>query len=108
MWLGLDIRTVGEMGELQNYPSESREAVKRTVVSALQNRVSLDSVNAFHAPGRDLDQASADLRERLQDMLVDGDEIWYFSTPFEGLSGMAGYAILRDGILRDFLLTVQS
>jgi len=41
-------------------------------------------------------------------MLSANDELWWFSTPFQGLSGMAGYACVRDDKVVDYIVVVQS
>ena len=96
------------MGEIDKWPPESRDWIDRHIINALRDRVKLDSVTAFFALDGNQDRANAKLRDSLRELLADGDELWYFSTPFENLSGMAGYAVLTNGNLKDFVVTVQS
>ena len=94
------------IGNLQRYPSSERATIEREVLDALESRVELGDVKSFLDPADEA--ANAKLRAELSGMLSNGDELWWFSAPFIALSGMAGYAIVSDGALKDFRVIVQS
>src|SRR5436190_581776 len=48
---------------------------------------------------------------RFVQQLAEGDELWFFSSPadtFVRKCGCVGYAIVRDGIVRDTLITLMT
>ena len=52
-----------------------------------------------------------DAWRRFVQQLSDGDELWFFSSPedtFAKKLGCQGYAIVREGIIRDTLITLRT
>ncbi len=94
------------MGDLERYPDEYREQIASQVLGALQSRVEVENIKSFFDPTDEV--RNDELRAQITEQLADGDEVWWFSTPFENLAGMAGYAIVSDGALKDFVIVVQS
>jgi hypothetical protein len=48
---------------------------------------------------------------RFVQQLAEGDELWFFSSPadtFVRKCGCVGYSIVRDGIVRDTLITLMT
>lgn len=94
------------MGDMQSIPAEYRQHYAERIRLGLDTRVNLSDVRSFHAP-HDV-TANAELRERVNSMVRPGDELWWFSTTFQPLAGMAGYACVRGNYVIDYIVVVQT